>query len=76
MSYVLFTDFGDSALIFKLRVWTDIDNMLGVETAIRTEIDRCFRDRGIEIAFPQRDLHIRSMAENLQWKSSETDRTD
>jgi potassium efflux system protein len=57
---VLFSDFGDSALIFVLRVWTDVDNMLKVGTAIRFEIDRLFKERGIEIAFPQRDIHIRS----------------
>jgi len=57
---VLFTDFGDSALIFRLRIWTDIDHMLKVETAIRFEIDRLFKERDIEIAFPQRDIHIRS----------------
>ena len=57
---VLFTDFGDSALIFVLRVWTDLDSMLKVGTAIRFEIDRVFRERKIEIAFPQRDIHIRS----------------
>lgn len=59
---VLFSDFGDSALIFVLRVWTDVDNMLRVGTAIRFEIDRLFRERGIEIAFPQRDIHIRTSA--------------
>ncbi|BBO71868.1 hypothetical protein DSCA_57980 [Desulfosarcina alkanivorans] len=57
---VLFSDFGDSALVFVLRVWTDVDNMLKVGTAIRFEIDRLFREQGIEIAFPQRDIHIRS----------------
>jgi small-conductance mechanosensitive channel len=57
---VLFSDFGDSALIFVLRIWTDVDNMLKVGTAIRFEIDRVFRERNIEIAFPQRDIHIRS----------------
>ncbi len=57
---VLFSDFGDSALIFTLRAWTDIDNMLKAATAIRFEIDRLFRERGIEIAFPQQDIHIRS----------------
>jgi len=34
--------------------------MLTVGTAIRFEIDRVFRERQIEIAFPQRDIHIRS----------------
>jgi small-conductance mechanosensitive channel len=55
---VLFRDFGDSALVFRLRVWTDIDNMLKIETAIRFEIDKRFREKGIVIAFPQRDVHL------------------
>ena len=50
---VMFSDFGDSALIFKLRVWTDVDNMLKVETAIRFEIDRLFSERNIVFAFPK-----------------------
>ena len=29
---VLFRDFGDSALAFRLRLWTDIDNMIVVDT--------------------------------------------
>jgi len=58
---VLFTDFGDSALIFRLRVWTVIDHMLTVGTAIRFEIDRLFRERGIVIAFPQQDIHIKTV---------------
>lgn len=63
---VLFQDFGDNSLNFRLRVWTDIDNMLKVPTAIRFEIDRIFRENGIEIAFPQRDIHIRSVTEGAK----------
>jgi small-conductance mechanosensitive channel len=62
---VLFADFGDSALIFTLRIWTTINYMLIVETDVRFEIDRLFRERNIEIAFPQRDIHIRSAEKTL-----------
>ena len=55
---VIFRDFGDSALIFRLRVWTDIANMFKVETSVRFDIDRLFKERGIVIAFPQRDVHL------------------
>ena len=55
---VIFRDFGDSALIFRLRVWTDIDNIFKVETAIRFEIDKRFKEKGFVIAFPQRDVHL------------------
>lgn len=60
---VLFTDFGDSALIFKLRFWSTIDYFIPTETDIRFEIDRLFRERNIQIPFPQRDIHIRSAVE-------------
>jgi potassium efflux system protein len=60
---VLFDDFGDSALIFKLRLWTTIQDFIAVETDVRFAIDRLFRERNIEIAFPQRDIHVRSVVE-------------
>jgi potassium-dependent mechanosensitive channel len=55
---VLFSDFGESALIFQLRVWTQVDHMVKVETHIRFEIERLFRERHIQIPFPQHDVHI------------------
>ena len=57
---VLFTDHADSALIFRLRIWVDVDDYWTVASQIRCDIDRCFRELDIEIAFPQRDLHIKS----------------
>jgi small-conductance mechanosensitive channel len=63
---VLFQDFGDSALIFKLRLWSTIDHFIVVETDVRFAIDRLFRERNIEIAFPQRDIHIRSTVEKKE----------
>lgn len=56
-----FTSFGDSALIFKLRIWTKVDYFMAVETETRFKIDQLFRENNIEISFPQRDLHIRSV---------------
>ena len=62
---VLFRNFGESSLDFELRVWiSNVDDMLVVESDLRHDIDRRFRDKGIEIAFPQRDLHIRSVDES------------
>ena len=58
---VLFTDHADSALIFRLRFWVHLDEYWEVPSKIRYEIDRRFRELGIEIAFPQRDLHIRTL---------------
>jgi len=57
-SYVLFTDFGDSALHFQLRFWAHVDNFNTIETHMRFEIDRLFREKNIEIPFPQQDVHL------------------
>lgn len=58
---VRFDDFGDSALKFSLYFWSrrswDIPILL---SDIRFAIDREFRDHGVQIPFPQRDLHIKS----------------
>ena len=58
---VHFSGFGDSSLDFQIRVWI---NEPREHPAIRSEInfaiDRAFREHGISIPFPQRDLHLRS----------------
>ncbi|MFI1770780.1 mechanosensitive ion channel family protein [Thalassobellus citreus] len=56
---VLFTDFGDSALNFKLAFTiNDSFNVRFPKSEIRFEIDRLFRENNISIPFPQRDIHI------------------
>jgi potassium-dependent mechanosensitive channel len=58
----LFTGFGDSSLDFELRIWVrEIRARLEVRSAVLAEIDRRFAEAGIEIPFPQRDLHLRSV---------------
>jgi len=59
---VLFLNFGDSALDFQLRVWiSDFNDRRIIQSALIREIDRRFRLEGVEIPFPQRDLHLRSV---------------
>lgn len=57
---VIFKDFGESTLVFVLRIWSRVEYFYSVESDVRYEITRLFREKNIEIAFPQRDLHIRS----------------
>jgi potassium-dependent mechanosensitive channel len=58
----LFVGFGDSSLDFELRVWVDeIRQRLVVRSVVLTEIERELGAAGIEIPFPQRDLHLRSV---------------
>ena len=60
-SVVSFEGFGDNTLNFVIRTFLpDLDNRLKVIDALHTAIDREFRANNVEIAFPQRDLHVRS----------------
>jgi potassium efflux system protein len=57
----IFRRFDDSCLLFELRIFIATrDVWLEVMHTIHTQIDQAFRAAGVEIAFPQRDLHIRS----------------
>jgi small-conductance mechanosensitive channel len=59
---VWFTEFGDSSLNFELLVWTDIRSVgaLTMRSELYFAIFEALAEAGIEIPFPQRDLHIRS----------------
>ncbi len=57
-------NFGNSALEFELRVWseTQVHRKGALTSAVNFAICEKFREHGIEIPFPQRDLHIRGGA--------------
>ena len=65
---VLFTEFGDSSLNFDLRVWTR--EYTPRANVLRSELNfaiiKILREKGIEIPFPQRDIHIRSVPDGRQ----------
>jgi small-conductance mechanosensitive channel len=58
----LFTAFGDSALEFELRVWSESPDAL---TIVRSEMAVGIQDAlaaaNIEVPFPQRDLHLKTV---------------
>ncbi|MGQ9498766.1 MAG: mechanosensitive ion channel family protein [Dissulfurimicrobium sp.] len=57
---VWFMEFGDSSLNFQLNFYIkNINDRFDVRSDIMFDIDRLFRENGIEIPFPQRDIHIR-----------------
>src|SRR5919106_1443617 len=58
---VLHAGFGDSAWKMRLRIWlADSRRHLEVHSEINCAIVRKFQENGVEIPFPQRDLHVRS----------------
>jgi len=62
----IFTGFGDSSLDFELRVWIpNVDMRPRVKSDLLVYIDQRFREEKVEIPFPQRDLHLRSVDDKL-----------
>ena len=58
----LFIGFGESALNFVLRVWTDrYEEGLRIQSDLHVAVDRALVEAGIEIPFPQREVHLRSV---------------
>ncbi|MFC1758926.1 hypothetical protein ACFL2H_09175 [Planctomycetota bacterium] len=67
MPVVAFDGFGDSTLNLTLRCYLpDIDCRVPVATDVHSAIDSRFREAGIEIAFPQRDIHIRTAEQPIK----------
>ncbi len=57
--FVLFEDFGDSALMFSVQFYiNDSFSDPKIKSAVRYAIDAKFREHRISIPFPQRDVHI------------------
>lgn len=62
--HALFDDFGDSTLNFTLRVYLpSLDVFLQTRHELLTGIHAAFKKAGVELAFPTRDIHIRSSIE-------------
>jgi small-conductance mechanosensitive channel len=61
---VFFENFGESALQFRLNFYSQ--NLFRIERTksdIRFAIDKSFREAGVKIPFPQRDLWVRQLPE-------------
>jgi len=59
----VFMGFGDSSLNFSLRSWAaTFDDSILVRSEVNVAVNNALKAAGIEIPFPQRDLHLRSVA--------------
>lgn len=64
---VFFENYGDSSIDFHLAIWVaDPTHRKRVPSDLRLMIWKEFQKHGIEIPFPQRDLHLRS---GVPWES-------
>ena len=65
---VWFDGFGDSSLDFSLLVWCRMRRLAPVSGLLSDyyfALFRKFKEAGIEIPFPQRDLHLRSISPEI-----------
>lgn len=64
---IIFNGFGDSSLDFILRAWVaDNDEFITVRSDVALAMNRALRAYNIEVPFPQRDLHLRSISPDLK----------
>ncbi len=65
-SFVVWQDYGASSLDFELRAYlADISKGLTVRTELRFAIFKALNEAGIEIPFPQRDVHVKSLPDGI-----------
>ncbi|WP_456276757.1 mechanosensitive ion channel family protein [Bacillus sp. AK128] len=65
--FVNFVGFGDSSLDFELFVWiADPNQFIVIKSNINFRINRILAENNIEIPFPQRDLHIKSVNQEVK----------
>ncbi len=63
---ITFEEFADSSLNLVIRTFLgEVDSRLVVIDELHTRINSAFNEAGIEIAFPQRDLHIRTCEDGV-----------
>ena len=55
---VYITEHADSAVIVQLRVWVRTENYWDVNFAMIEQVKRSFDQLGVEIPFPQMDVHL------------------
>ncbi len=62
----LFVGFGDSSLNFRLLFWiADADHRFKIQSHVAVLVNKALAEAGIQIPFPQHDLHIRSVDQKI-----------
>ena len=63
---VTFEGFGDNTLNLALIAYlATLDNRLSTVHSLHEQIYTAFNKAGIEIAFPQQDIHVRSLPDSI-----------
>lgn len=72
-----FLGFGDSSLNFVLWAWVaNNDDRWGTQSDLHYMVSHAFKEHGIQIPFPQRDVHVRLPNENALMAQAERGKAD
>jgi small-conductance mechanosensitive channel len=64
--------FGDSSLNFRLNIWSaTFEDFFALRSEVNVLVNERLKAEGIEIPFPQRDLHLRSVAPGVRGETDE-----
>jgi small-conductance mechanosensitive channel len=65
----VFTSFGESSLDFRLLFWIpNVDRRLQIQSDVAVIVNNALQKAGIEIPFPQRDLHVKTIDQSFTIK--------
>jgi small-conductance mechanosensitive channel len=70
---VLVHNFNASSVDLRLLFWSHIDTWVSVKSEVMLKIFDAFREHNIKIPFPQQDVHLKSIDNNLIAKESNAD---
>lgn len=62
---ILWSAFADSGITFTLLTWTKIEDFGNLRNSIFIEVDERLKKEGIEIPFPQTDIHIKDYSQDF-----------
>ncbi|MGW8265420.1 MAG: mechanosensitive ion channel domain-containing protein, partial [Longimicrobiales bacterium] len=66
--HTLFQGFGESSLDFLVRAWTTSAEWMIVQSDLAVAMNQALKEADVEIPFPQRDLHLRSVDPEIELK--------
>jgi small-conductance mechanosensitive channel len=74
---VLFAGFGPSSLDFQVRLWTDhFDEWVQIKSDLSLAVHDALYEAGIELPFPQTDIHLRSIPKEIRIDRSDEIKTE
>jgi potassium-dependent mechanosensitive channel len=72
--FILFKDMGESSLNFSMHFWiADFVEGRRIRSEVLFQVFDALKENGIEIPFPQRDLHLRSIDPEINFSNRSTD---